>query len=140
MIQQSRPLDSHFTLKADQSTGMAVRLAREFTFEAAHRLPNVPEGHKCARLHGHSFKVELVCEGTVDPLSGWLLDFADLKAVFEPLHEQLDHHYLNEIEGLENPTAENLARWIWVRMKKQLPLLAQVTVAETCHSRCEYRG
>jgi 6-pyruvoyltetrahydropterin/6-carboxytetrahydropterin synthase len=117
-----------------------VRLAREFSFEAAHRLPNVPPGHKCARLHGHSFKVELVCEGSIDPQRGWLLDFADLKAAFEPLHAQLDNHYLNEIEGLENPTAENLAIWIWVRTKLVLPLLVQVNVAETCHSRCEYRG
>jgi 6-pyruvoyltetrahydropterin/6-carboxytetrahydropterin synthase len=119
---------------------MFVRLAREFTFEAAHRLPNVPEGHKCARLHGHSFKVELVCEGNVDPKLGWLIDFADIKAAFGPLHDQLDHRYLNDIDGLENPTAENLARWIWVRVKKTLPLLTQVNVAETCHSRCEYRG
>ena len=117
-----------------------MRLAREFSFEAAHRLPNVPEGHKCARLHGHSFKIEIICEGPVDPQLGWLLDFADLKAAFEPLHEQLDHHYLNEIDGLENPTAENLARWIWLRVKKAMPLLVQVNVAETCHSRCEYRG
>lgn len=119
---------------------MLVRLAREFSFEAAHRLPNVPQGHKCARLHGHSFKVELVCEGDVNPTSGWLIDFADIKAAFEPLYEQLDHHYLNEIDGLENPTAENLARWIWIRVQKKLPLLTQVNVAETCHSRCEYRG
>ena len=140
MIQQSKSIDTHSARKAVPPTVMAVRLAREFTFEAAHRLPHVPEGHKCARLHGHSFKVELICEGNVDPQSGWLLDFADLKAAFEPLHEQLDHHYLNEIQGLENPTAENLARWIWVRMKKKLPFLSQVNVAETCHSRCEYRG
>jgi queuosine biosynthesis protein QueD len=119
---------------------MRVHLAREFTFEAAHRLPHVPAGHKCARLHGHSFKVELVCEGDVDSKLGWLVDFADLKAAFEPLHNQLDHNYLNDIDGLENPTAENLARWIWVRVKKTLPLLSQVNVAETCHSRCEYRG
>jgi len=119
---------------------MTVRLAREFTFEAAHRLPNVPSGHKCARLHGHSFKVELVCEGQIDPNVGWLVDFADIKAAFAPLHDQLDHRYLNDIEGLDNPTAEHLARWIWTRVKKTLPQLVQVNVAETCHSRCEYRG
>jgi len=117
-----------------------VRLAREFTFEAAHRLPNAPPGHKCARLHGHSFRVELLCEGDIDPHSGWLLDFAEIKRAFTPLYERLDHRYLNEIDGLENPTAENLARWIWLHLKPDLPLLTQVNVAETCNSKCEYRG
>lgn len=117
-----------------------ARLVRSFTFEAAHRLPNAPAGHKCARLHGHSFRVDLVCEGDVDPFTGWLVDFADIKASFEPLFNQLDHHYLNEIEGLDNPTAEALARWIWIRIKPSLPLLSQVTIAETCNARCEYRG
>ncbi len=117
-----------------------IRLAREFAFEAAHRLPHVPEGHKCHRLHGHSFRVEVVCEGAIDPHSGWLLDFAEIKKAFRPLWEKLDHHYLNEIEGLENPTAENLARWIWRGLKPNLPQLTQVTIAETCTSRCEYRG
>lgn len=140
MIRQTKSTDMPSPHAASKPSSMAVRLAREFTFEAAHRLPHVPEGHKCARLHGHSFKVELICEGNVDPQSGWLMDFADLKKAFEPLHEQLDHQYLNEIDGLDNPTAENLARWIWVRAKKKLPLLTQVNVAETCHSRCEYRG
>ena len=117
-----------------------VRLVREFTFEAAHLLPNAPQGHKCARLHGHSFRVELLCEGEIDAHAGWLLDFAEIKRAFTPLYERLDHRYLNEIEGLDNPTAENLARWIWIRLKPELPLLAQVTIAETCTSRCEYRG
>jgi 6-pyruvoyltetrahydropterin/6-carboxytetrahydropterin synthase len=117
-----------------------VRLSRAFTFEAAHRLPNVPQGHKCARLHGHSFRVEVVCEGETDPHTGWLIDFADIKAAFEPLHDRLDHYYLNEIEGLENPTAENVAVWIWDRLKPALPALVQVNIAETCTSRCEYRG
>ena len=117
-----------------------VRLSRAFRFEAAHRLPNVPAGHKCGRLHGHSFRVELVCEGEVDPHLGWLVDFAEIKQAFDPLLMSLDHHYLNEIEGLDNPTAENIARWIWDRLKRSLPSLAQVNVAETCSSRCEYRG
>ena len=127
---------------ANESTASSryVRLVREFTFEAAHRLPNAPPDHKCGRLHGHSFRVELVCEGDADPHTGWLVDFAEMKAAFAPLHEQLDHRYLNEVEGLENPTAENLARWIWRRLKPRLPLLAEVIVAETCTSRCEYRG
>jgi len=120
--------------------GRQVRLVTAFSFEAAHRLPNVPVGHKCARLHGHSFRVELVCEGEVDRQSGWLLDFADIKGRFDPFLERLDHHYLNEVEGLENPTSENIARWIWARLKPTLPLLGQVNVSETCNSRCEYRG
>jgi len=119
---------------------MNVRLVHEFRFESAHRLPKVPPGHKCARLHGHSFKVELAIEGPVNPETGWFIDFGDLFDAWKPLHDKLDHFYLNEIEGLENPTSENLARWIWVRMKEIIPSLAQVTVFETCESRCEYRG
>lgn len=122
------------------ASGETVRLSREFTFEAAHRLPQAPPGHKCARLHGHSFRVELVCAGAVDPQRGWLLDFADIKQAFAPCMEQLDHHYLNEIPGLENPTAENLAIWLWRRIKPQLPLLSQIIIAETCATRCAYVG
>lgn len=116
-----------------------MEIFREFTFEAAHRLPNVPEGHKCARLHGHSFRVQVHVEGPVDPQSGWVMDFADIKTAFKPLMDQLDHHYLNEIEGLENPTSEVLARWIWRRLVDLLPL-SQVMVRETCTSGCVYRG
>ena len=105
--------------------------------DCAHFLPGHP---KCGRLHGHSFRVELVCEGEVDPRTGWLVDFGEVKRIFEPYLDRLDHRYLNEVDGLENPTAENLARWIWARVKGQLPCLAQVNVAETCVARCEYRG
>jgi 6-pyruvoyltetrahydropterin/6-carboxytetrahydropterin synthase len=119
---------------------MNVRLVHEFRFEAAHRLPRVPKGHKCERLHGHSFKIELAIEGPVNPETGWFLDYGDLWKLWTPLHDRLDHNYLNEIEGLENPTSENLARWIWERVKADLPSLAQVTVFETCDARCEYRG
>lgn len=121
-------------------TGRGVRLIRSFTFEAAHRLPNAPVGHKCGRLHGHSFRIELVCEGDIDERSGWLVDFADIKRAFGPAFDRLDHHYLNEIDGLDNPTAENIARWIWRLVKPALPSLRQVNVAETCTARCEYRG
>lgn len=117
-----------------------MEIYKEFVFEAAHRLPNVPEGHKCARLHGHSFKIRLYVEGEVDPHLGWVIDFADIKRAFKPYYEILDHNYLNEIEGLENPTAENLARWIWARMKPALPILSKVEVFETCTSGCIYRG
>ena len=117
-----------------------VRLYKEFSFEAAHRLPMVPEDHKCRRLHGHSFHVRIDVEGEIDPGLGWLIDYGDLKAAFDPLHEQLDHHYLNDIEGLENPTSENLAVWIWERLKPALPELASVEVKETCTTGCIYRG
>ncbi|MCB1552490.1 MAG: 6-carboxytetrahydropterin synthase QueD [Xanthomonadales bacterium] len=115
-------------------------LFKAFTLEAAHRLPHVPDGHKCARLHGHSFRIEVHVEGEVDPHTGWVMDFADIKRAFQPLYDQLDHHYLNDIEGLENPTSEVLARWIWDRLKPQLPLLSEILVHETCTSGCRYRG
>lgn len=117
-----------------------MEIWREFTFESAHRLPNVPEGHKCARLHGHSFRVEVHVRGPLDPTFGWVMDFADLKAAWRPLHEALDHRYLNEIPGLENPTSEVLARWVWARLAPVLPGLAEIVVRETCTSGCRYRG
>ena len=113
---------------------------KSITFEAAHRLPNVPPGHKCGRLHGHSFSVELHVAGEVDPDTGWVMDFADVKAAFKPLYEQLDHHYLNDIEGLENPTSENIAKWIWTHLKPDLAALDHIVVRETCTSGCVYRG
>lgn len=117
-----------------------TQIFKEFTFEAAHRLPFVPEGHKCFRLHGHSFRVEIHVAGDVDPSTGWIMDFADLKAAFKPLHSELDHNYLNELDGLENPTSENLARWIWERIQPSLPELSRVVVRETCTSGCVYKG
>jgi 6-pyruvoyltetrahydropterin/6-carboxytetrahydropterin synthase len=117
-----------------------MEIFREFTFEAAHRLPRVPEGHKCARLHGHSYKVTVHVEAPVDPEAGWVMDFGDIKQAFKPIDAQLDHYYLNGIEGLDNPTSENLARWIWDRMVTELPGLSAITVRETCTSGCTYRG
>ena len=119
---------------------MRTRLVKDFRFEAAHRLPRVPEGHKCARLHGHSFRVEVEVVGEVDPEMGWVVDYADIKRAFSPLHDALDHRYLNEIEGLENPTSEVLAAWIWARLAPQLPGLARLVLHETCTSRCVYEG
>jgi 6-pyruvoyltetrahydropterin/6-carboxytetrahydropterin synthase len=117
-----------------------VEIFKEFTFEAAHRLPNVPPGHKCARLHGHSYRVAVHVTGPVDDRAGWIRDFADLSAAMRPVLDQLDHYYLNEIDGLENPTSEVLAQWIWERLQPALPELAQVVVRETCTSGCVYRG
>ena len=117
-----------------------MEIFKEFTIEAAHRLPHVPEGHKCARLHGHSFRVELHVRGPVDPATGWVMDFADIKRAFQPFYDQFDHHYLNEVEGLANPTSEHLARWIWQRLVPTLPELCRVVVHETCTSGCIYQG
>lgn len=117
-----------------------MEIYKAFSIEAAHRLPNLPESHKCYRLHGHSFKIEVHVTGEVDQKTGWIMDFADISAAFKPLFERLDHHYLNEIEGLENPTSENLARWIWRQLKPALPLLSSVVVKETCTAGCVYEG
>ena len=117
-----------------------TEIFREFTFEAAHRLPNVPDGHKCSRLHGHSYRVQVAVTGEVDPALGWVMDFGDIKEAWRPLDALLDHYLLNEIPGLENPTSENLAVWIWGRLESLLPGLSAVTVRETCTSGCTYRG
>ena len=117
-----------------------MEIYKHFTFEAAHRLPNVPEGHKCGRLHGHSFQVTVRVAGPVQPEAGWVIDFADVKSAWSPLEQRLDHRYLNDIDGLENPTSEVLARWIWSRLRISLPLLSEVEVRETCTSGCIYRG
>jgi 6-pyruvoyltetrahydropterin/6-carboxytetrahydropterin synthase len=117
-----------------------MELYKAFTIEAAHLLPNLPEGHKCRRLHGHSFRIEIHVDGMVDKKLGWVMDFADISQHIKPLFEQLDHRYLNEIPGLENPTSENLAIWIWQRLKPELPQLSSVVVQETCTSGCIYKG
>lgn len=117
-----------------------MEIFKEFDFEAAHRLPNVPEGHKCARLHGHSFKVRLVVSGKIGAQTGWVMDFGDIKKAFKPVWDRLDHHYLNEIPGLENPTSENIAVWIWQELKPLLPQLSRIEIRETCTSGCIYSG
>ena len=117
-----------------------MEIFKTFTLESAHRLPNVAAGHKCARVHGHSFRVEIHVSGPVDPQLGWVMDFADVKAAFDPLLQRLDHHYLNDVQGLENPTSENLARWIWHELQPRLPKLSCVVVHETCTSGARFTG
>ena len=119
---------------------MKAALTRTFQIEAAHRLPQLPKGHKCERMHGHSFQIEVRVEGECDSKLGWVMDYADIKAAFQPLYAQLYHNCLNQVPGLENPTSEILAKWVWDRLKPTLPLLTAVTVAETCTARAEYRG
>ncbi|HUP58811.1 MAG TPA: 6-carboxytetrahydropterin synthase QueD [Thermoanaerobaculia bacterium] len=117
-----------------------VEVVKDFRFEAAHWLPNVPEGHKCRRIHGHSFRGEVAVRGSIDPKLGWVVDFADLKRAVDPIVKELDHYMLNEIAGLENPTSELLAMWIWQRLASQVSNLHRVTIEETCSSRCHYFG
>ena len=126
--------------QATEPATIAAEVFREFTFEAAHRLPNVPIGHKCARMHGHSFKVRVVVSGFVQDHSGWVMDFTEISSAFAPLFAQLDHNVLNDVPGLENPTSENLSKWIWDRLTPTLPLLSKIVILETCTSGCEYRG
>jgi len=120
--------------------GCALEIYKDFTFEAAHLLPNVPIDHKCRRLHGHSYRVRLYIGGPLGESSGWVMDFAEIKKAFDPILNQIDHYYLNEIEGLENPTCENLAIWIWEKTRPVLPLLSKIEVGETCTSGCVYQG
>ena len=119
---------------------MQVNLIKSFRFEAAHWLPTFPEGHKCRRMHGHSFYVDVVVSGPVEQEQGYLIDYGTIQKAIDPIHDQLDHYLLNEVDGLSNPTSEMLARWIYDRLKPQLPLLSAVRVRETCTCAAEYHG
>jgi 6-pyruvoyltetrahydropterin/6-carboxytetrahydropterin synthase len=123
-----------------EETGVEMEVLRTFTIEAAHQLPNVPDNHPCARVHGHSFVIELWVSGVVGGRSGWVIDFADIVEAFRPLNEQLEHRMLKDIDGLANPTSENLAIWIWDRVSTSLRGLSKVVVRETATSGCVYRG
>ena len=117
-----------------------MEIFKQFTIEAAHRLPEAPSGHKCSRLHGHSFQITIHVQGPVDPKYGWVTDFGNIKEAFSPIHDALDHRFLNDIEGLENPTSESICRWIWNRLQRTLPGLSRVVVHETCTTGCIYEG
>ena len=117
-----------------------MEIYKDITFEAAHLLPNLPDDHKCRRLHGHSFKVRITLDGPIQENVGWVKDFSDIKKAFQPIYDQLDHRYLNDIEGLDNPTSENLAKWIWEKIVNKLENLIAIEVKETCSSGCIYRG
>lgn len=119
---------------------MRVRLTKDFRFESAQTLPRVGAGHKCGKLHGHSFKVEISVEGEVNPETGWFYDHAEISRAMKPLVAQLDHAYLNDILGLENPTIELMARWLWDRLAPQCPGLCEIVIHETPTARCHYRG
>jgi 6-pyruvoyltetrahydropterin/6-carboxytetrahydropterin synthase len=117
-----------------------MRLVRDFRFEAAHSLPNVPEGHKCKRVHGHSYRVAITIDGPLVPELGWVMDFSDIDRVVDPVIGEVDHRLLNDLAGLSNPTSELLAVWLWDRISPALPLMTELSVSETPDSRCVYRG
>ena len=117
-----------------------MEIFKIFKFDAAHCLPNVGQGHKCSWLHGHSFSVEIHIQGSVDPHSGWVMDFADIAAACQPIIDQLDHKYLNDINGLDNPTSENIVKWIWKHLHLALPQLSKIVVQESTESGCIYAG
>jgi 6-pyruvoyltetrahydropterin/6-carboxytetrahydropterin synthase len=119
---------------------MKARLTKDFFFESAQTLPKAPPGHKCSRMHGHSFKVEITVEGVVDPDSGWIYDHARISEAMKPLVVLLDHSYLNDIPGLENPTIELMAAWFWEKLSSQCPGLCEIVIHETPLARCVYRG
>jgi 6-pyruvoyltetrahydropterin/6-carboxytetrahydropterin synthase len=119
---------------------MRVELSRKFSFSAAHFLPSVPEQHKCHRLHGHSYEIEVALRGEVDPDTGWLMDYGAIDEQVEPIIAELDHRTLNDIPGLENATSETLCGWLWGRLGDRLPGLYRVSVAETCAAACHYYG
>jgi len=119
-----------------KKASLVTEISKEFTFEAAHRLPNVPAGHKCSRVHGHSYRIEITVRGPVDPHLGWIVDFAELNAAWQPLHAQLDHRLLNDVPGLENPTSELLAAWLFERLSFATARVVKLRVSETCTSQC----
>ena len=112
---------------------------KEFTFEAAHKLPLVPKNHKCSNLHGHSFKVRISVDGPINEM-GWVMDFSELKEICSPHINELDHSFLNDVVGLDNPTSENIAIWLWEKISKDLQGLYSIEVKETCNSGCLYFG
>ena len=112
---------------------------KDFTFEAAHKLPLVPKTHKCSKLHGHSFQVRISVDGKLNNL-GWVIDYAEIKSACGPIIEELDHSYLNEVPGLNNPTSENIAIWLWKAIKPKLDILSEIEVKETCNTGCIYKG
>jgi len=117
---------------------MPFTLIRKYQIEAAHRLPHLPDGHKCKRLHGHSFHIEIVVRGDADPKLGWVVDYGVMDELFQPLFDRLDHRFLNEIPGLENPTSEMLALWIHRELASSLTGLAEIRISETCQESCIY--
>ncbi len=119
---------------------LALEVFREFTFDAAHRLENLPEGHKCARMHGHTYRLRVHVGGSIDERVGWIVDFAEVKRLTNEVIGELDHRVLNEVQGLEQPTTERIVVWIWDRLRERLPGLARLELWENANSGVAYSG
>ncbi|HEY6063145.1 MAG TPA: 6-carboxytetrahydropterin synthase QueD [Chitinophagaceae bacterium] len=117
-----------------------MEIYKEFAFDSAHFLPNIPEGHKCKNIHGHTYHVRVYIKGEPDEHLGWIIDFKELKNIVSPVIDKLDHTLLNTVSGLENPTAENITRWFWQQVKPLLPALCRVELKETPTTGVIYSG
>jgi 6-pyruvoyltetrahydropterin/6-carboxytetrahydropterin synthase len=117
-----------------------MEIYKEFSFDSAHFLPYVPEGHKCRNMHGHTYRLRVFLEGTPHPRFGWIMDFKDLKDALSGVIDQLDHKLINDIAGLENPTAENITIWIWQQVRPLLPQLSRIELYETPTTGVIYSG
>jgi 6-pyruvoyltetrahydropterin/6-carboxytetrahydropterin synthase len=117
-----------------------MEIYKEFSFDSAHFLPHVPDGHKCKNMHGHTYKLRVILKGQPDPVLGWIMDFKDLKDIVGKVIDQLDHKLINDIEGLENPTAENITIWIWNQIHSLLPQLNRIELYETPTTGVIYAG
>ncbi len=117
-----------------------MQIFKTFTFDSAHFLPNVPDGHKCKAIHGHTYRMIVYIEGSLDQEIGWVADFADIKKAIEPIVKMVDHKLLNELPGLENPTCEKIAIWLWNKIKEKIPALVKIELHETPTSGVIYTG
>ena len=117
-----------------------MEIYKEFSFDSAHFLPHVPDGHKCRNMHGHTYRLRVYIKGAIDPHLGWIMDFKELKDALSGVIDQLDHKLINDIPGLQNPTAENITVWIWKQIQPLLPQLSKIELYETPTTGVIYSG
>lgn len=117
-----------------------MKIYKTFQFDSAHYLPNVPNGHKCGVMHGHTYYLKISISGKPGEYTGWIVDYTEIKKKIKPLIDLLDHQVLNTIPGLENPTAENLSIWLWKKIKPEFPGLSRIELNETPTSGVIYEG
>lgn len=113
---------------------------KQFTFDAAHYLPHVTDHHKCKKTHGHTYHLTLFFDGNISPDMGWIIDYSEIKNVVTPILKLVDHQFLNEVEGLENPTCELICIWLWKKIKPLITELKRIELKETPTSGAIYEG